>query len=71
MSGRRIERIGRALPGNGPVVPVAAVRPRSRAERQDDEEADREDARRERARGAGETPQAPRPPLGPHVDIRA
>ncbi|UTI64694.1 hypothetical protein NBH00_00450 [Paraconexibacter antarcticus] len=66
----RIERLGRVLPGDGPVVPVARVRPRSRADRRDDEEADREDARRERARHPPAGP-APPPDPSPHVDIRA
>jgi hypothetical protein len=65
----RVERLGRVLPGHGPVEAVAPARPRRRDERLDDEEADREDARRERAR---RPPPPPAPPADatPHVDVR-
>lgn len=66
----RVERLGRILPGNGPVVPVTPTRTRTRADRRDDEEADREDARREHARHPPAAP-APLPDASPHVDIQA
>lgn len=66
----RVERLGRVLPGSGPVSPVVPAHARTRADRKDDEEADREDARREHARRRpAREPVLPDP--GPHVDIRA
>ncbi len=67
----RIERLGRVLPGDGPVVPVAGVRPKRRDERQDEEEADREQARREHARNPGVTGRAPGSGDLARVDVRA
>jgi hypothetical protein len=70
----RIERLGRILPGDGPVVPVTPVRLKRRDERQDDEEADREEARREHARHALEGDGHDAGPSADgvvHVDVRA
>jgi hypothetical protein len=64
----RIERLGRILPGDGPVVPVARVRLKRRDERQDDAEADREDARREHAHHAQDDAAPAAPSV--HVDVR-
>lgn len=66
----RIERLGRILPGDGPVVPVAPVRLRRRDERQDDAEADREAARREHARHGEPDDPAVLPEGVAHVDVR-
>lgn len=70
----RVERLGRILPGQGPVIPVTPVRARERFERLDDEEADREEARREHARHPDPDERRAGPPgegPGLHVDVRA